>query len=71
MKSHEWLDNAAAVDKLANLFKTHEAAAYQQALQEEYQEYLELEYELQHKLGIYGPENKCVGFCLSISVYFG
>ncbi|XP_075256559.1 dynein axonemal intermediate chain 3-like [Convolutriloba macropyga] len=58
VKSHEWLDNAAAVDKLANLFKTHEAAAYQQALQEEYQEYLELEYELQHKLGIYGPENK-------------
>ena len=40
-------------EQLANLFKSDEAAEGQQKIQEEFQEYLEMEYELQHKLGIY------------------
>ncbi|XP_063713134.1 uncharacterized protein LOC134841217 [Symsagittifera roscoffensis] len=53
VKTGQWGDNAAMNEQLANLFKSDEAAEGQQKIQEEFQEYLEMEYELQHKLGIY------------------
>ncbi len=51
-KVETWKDSAAVAQKLTNMFASHEASD-QHALQQEYQEYLELEYDLQQKLGIY------------------